>query len=543
MRALSRPGLRHASLSEDVTFMLAWLPLVLLGVYAGLLLVNLSGFVHAIYLSADTASAPYLGELYPSAPASAHVILGNIAWFPALFFEVATRWLPAHRQIWELAPYVISVLGVVALAWTAKIVSGRWAAGIIAAALLTGSPALIGWQFGWSIHALSYTVVTVLGAFVVVLVRHEGRIGTTATHIGIVTAVGVVTGVGLASDELVAPAGLAPFALTALVVLPAVSPRATRRLAASAAGVVGIAVVSALIIAHALVVEHISTAPFPITFAGYDQIVPHLRILIQGTALLFSGDFGGLAPSTLSVLKLACAAVVVGATTVAIRMMRTTARHVAHAIRTSERPGDPVRYAFIVFWGCVVALDALAFVLSSVPVDQYSGRYVVSAAYGIVALAVLAAAPGRLRRTAAGSACAIVCLGGVVALARGDVQSNQGNYPDSKVAGALAAFAHRAGLVYGYAGYWDAAALTWEERAAIKVFPVEACASTLCPFPFHQISSFYTPRKATRTFLVSDPTQPLNPGPAAALGPPKSTVHVGRLTVYVYSYDIAGRFG
>ena len=181
--------------------------------------------------------------------------------------------------------------------------------------------------------------------------------------------------------------------------------------------------------------------------------------------------------------------------------------------------------------------------LTTVPVDQTSGRYLVPAGYGLVALVVTAAGAVGPKRLAAAAGCATVCFGAVLGLGRGELQANPSRFPDLGTGRALQSFVRQAHLSYGYAGYWDASALTWETRLKVRLYPVQACGTTLCPFQFHQISSFYTPRPGTRPFLLSDPSQPLNPGPAAALGAPLSTVHIGAATVYVYGYDIAARFG
>jgi hypothetical protein len=73
---------------------------------------------------------------------------------------------------------------------------------------------------------------------------------------------------------------------------------------------------------------------------------------------------------------------------------------------------------------------------------------------------------------------------------------------------------------------------------------VWACSGQqLCRFYFHNISSWYTPRPNTKTYLVVDPAQPLVTGPDPAMGKPLKMLTVGRLQVYVYGYDIASKLG
>jgi hypothetical protein len=78
------------------------------------------------------------------------------------------------------------------------------------------------------------------------------------------------------------------------------------------------------------------------------------------------------------------------------------------------------------------------------------------------------------------------------------------------------------------------------------VYPVIFCGRVLCRFPYHQISSWYTPRPAERTFLVVDcALAVLNTvgSPPANLDKPIATTSIGQLTVFVYPYDIAAKLG
>jgi len=97
-------------------------------------------------------------------------------------------------------------------------------------------------------------------------------------------------------------------------------------------------------------------------------------------------------------------------------------------------------------------------------------------------------------------------------------------------------------LTVGYAGYWDAAPLTWASHAQVQVFPVQLCNNNaLCQSPIHYISSWYVARPHTRSFLISDPTQPIQAPPVEDLGKPVAAHQIGAVTMYVYPYDIARR--
>ncbi|HXW58711.1 MAG TPA: hypothetical protein VEJ23_04445, partial [Solirubrobacteraceae bacterium] len=64
---------------------------------------------------------------------------------------------------------------------------------------------------------------------------------------------------------------------------------------------------------------------------------------------------------------------------------------------------------------------------------------------------------------------------------------------------------------------------------------------SLCRFGIHNISNWYVPHAGERTFLISDPTQPVAAPPVPALGPPSAVYHIAELTMYVYPYDIASK--
>jgi hypothetical protein len=140
----------------------------------------------------------------------------------------------------------------------------------------------------------------------------------------------------------------------------------------------------------------------------------------------------------------------------------------------------------------------------------------------------------------------VFALAGVVGLARDKVAPAA--LPVRLAQPQLLQFLEREHLKHGYAGYWEASSLTWQSKLKVNVYPVYECrrpaALTLCPFYFHHISTWYRPRRGTRTFLIVDPAQPFVAGPPdPAFGRPETVYRTGPLSVYVYPYDIARRFG
>ena len=187
-------------------------------------------------------------------------------------------------------------------------------------------------------------------------------------------------------------------------------------------------------------------------------------------------------------------------------------------------------------------LLSAGFIVSSTPVDIFSDRYLVGLIYAAAALVPLLAAESLARRLALAACASVFAFTGLLLLQQGQGSANIGNFPSDGVSGQLARIAHREHLTTGYAGYWDAAPITWATHFQVRVYPIFACGTGLCPFSIHYISSWYTPRAGIHTFLVSDPTQPVAAPPVPSLGKPIAVHRIGELTMYVYPYDIASRF-
>jgi hypothetical protein len=529
-----------------------WAPLAAAVVYAVALLATLRSFVAAIYSSADTVSAPYIGELYAHAPHGAQVVLGDIPWYTTLWFESLTRSFPAHRQLWELAPWIVAVLGIGLVGWSASKVAGRWAGMIVAVTLACSGPALLSLQFGLSVHALAYVHVCVLGAFGVLLAHQSGLIGGRRwMHTATLTAVVLVTGAGIASDKLVTVAGLVPFAVACAALAWLSSPTAARRIVASAAAVTVGSILLADVIGALMRHEHVVAASFPIGLSDWNKLANHAGLLVQSLTVLMNGDFGGADLSVRAVLSLTSAAILVLAAYWAARYVRGFARELVAQTRGTGglTPQAATRAAYVTYWASSALILIFAYVFSTVAVDVNTKRYVVTIAYGIIALAAVASAGRTSTKLIATAGACIIVAASVTGLLGRDLQRQLTAHPSGAVASQLLRWARSEHLMYGYAGYWDAAPLTWEMHSQVQVYPVWTCPDgrSLCPFTLHRISSWYRPRAGARTFLVIDARQTAantitSLSSVASLGKPEQTVTLQQLTILVYPYDIASRF-
>ena len=110
---------------------------------------------------------PVIGELFGAAPGHANVVLGEFGWYATLLFDLGTKWLPGHRQIWEAAPRD----GAGGRRSPRRGRCGRWPAGgrraVTAVVLICASPATLRLELSTTQHAPAWFCLALLGAFVV----------------------------------------------------------------------------------------------------------------------------------------------------------------------------------------------------------------------------------------------------------------------------------------------------------------------------------------------------------------------------------------
>jgi hypothetical protein len=515
-------------------------PTALLLAWLGLLFASFGAIVEVIYANADISSAPVIGELFPSAPSDASTVLGYHPWYTTLWFELATRWVPFHRELWEVGPWVAAVAGIMLVAWSAAKVAGQWAGWLVGVVLICASPRLLTIQFGSDLHGATAVNVCVLGAFLVLLVRHGGRIGHPVTHVLLCLLVSAITAAGLASDALLVPAGVVPFVAAGFGQLRWTPGPIGRRVALTTTLVAVATVAGAEIAIAAMHRVHVYTGAHTIEFVSWNGLLDNLLHYLQSLTDLFNGDFGGAAVTARSTLALACALLLGAGLVAGVRSGLAQVQRLQ-----SARPETPAaREAYVTFWFLALVLPSLAFILLTLG-QVGLGRYLVSSGYAVIALAAVSLSRlGYAGRVAAVAAACVLVTASIVSLAARDIEANSGHYPRKDVARFLSTFAQGEGLRYGYAAYWVAAPLTWESRLHVEVYPVVPCPtpSGLCSYPWHEISSWYTPRPSTRTFLVTDTRY----GPSTAdfhLADPAEIVTYGQYTIYVYGYDVASKLG
>ena len=553
-----------------VADLLTWTPLALGAAYLLTVAIQFNQIVAATYLDADAASAPVIGQLYGGAPAHREVVLGQMAWFSTLMFELATRWLPLHREIWEAAPYAMALAAVALIAWGLWRVAGRWAAAIGGVLVLCAAPHTLHLLFSLNDHSPTWFSLALLAGLLVALERRAHELSVPLAAL-VVLVVGAIVGANMASDTLLIAVGVLPALLAATCAWAlAPAPASARAWLLTLATVAVAGVGDAL--TRALMHHENVTIPAEVSqtaLASGEAVASNFKLWWQSIAVLGSGDFFGGTVGFTTALEVACAALALTAVVVLVPRIawqeaarawqgrahdllgeRQPAGHsgqaapgtaaTARAPRSTAVPSAP-RIAWCIFWGSSAVLLSFGFIVSAAPVDIYSDRYLVGLIYAAAALVPLLGGRDVARRLAIAAGTAVFAFSGLVALWQGQVTANIGNYPSDYVSGQVAQIARREHLTIGYAGYWDAAPITWATHLAVKVYPVQPCGAGLCPFSIHYISSWYAPHAGIHTFLISDPTQPIAASPVAALGKPIAVHQIDELTMYVYPYDIASR--
>jgi hypothetical protein len=511
---------------------LPWLPAAIAAVFVVGFLVELRDVVLTLYGNSDNASAPVIAELLHEAPDGRQVLLGNYPWYEPLWFMLATRGLPAHRAIWELAPFAFSAVAILAVARSVAVAVGRWAAATALAVLAVPSVLYVGFAGVADAHGHTLVHACLLGAATVLAARRSEAWSTKrAVMAGV--ALGAVTAPGAASDQVLIFAGLVPLAVAAAAVWTA---RGGRTIVLFAAAAEVVAIAGGIALHAAGTAAGIRPASTDFALVSDSALWIHLRLLWEVLVAFGHGDFFGQATDVDGVLALAGAALVSGSLVALYRRART--------IRLSDATqADPARVALVAFWTAAFAGVSLAFVLVAVATDKFGGRYILTAWVALVVLGVAAVRTETQRLMAAAVASGLALLG-VLALSRGNYTATPGPVSQD-AANRIARFVREQHLDHGYAGYWVAATLTWESKAVARTYPVYECvppAHTLCPFKLHRIDSWYRPRGGVRTFLVLDAlnTDPaIAPPDPALFGRPIAAEKVGTLTVLAYPYDVA----
>jgi hypothetical protein len=494
-----------------------------------------------VYGSSDASSSLVVAEYFGDR-AGGHIITSNFPWDSTLIFEEATKWLPAHRQIWELGPYLIALLSIALMSWAALRVGGRWAAALTAMILLCAGPAVLELMFWLTNHTTTWYSLALLAAYLVLLTDREVAFGWLPLTL-ITLCVGAIVGINAATDKELLAAGLAPLLLAGIATWAVSRTVLAARAMWCAVAVTAVTGISALATRSIMQSAGVITNGYKVTFAGIEVLATNVTAWWQSTALLGNGDFFGEAITFRSVLAFVCAVVSVG---VVLLIPRFAWRYFSSG-RAVDEPLDVQLSLYTTFWGAVVVFLSAGFIFSSAPIHPTTPEntgYLVGLLYAVAAMLPLLARRSAALRTVVLVGTLVFLLNAILALGRSaGIKAPRPAYgPSPQVAQDVARVAERMHATYGYGLYGDSAAITWRTNFRVLVAPIVGCQASptkLCPGPNGYLEAWYAPTPR-RTFVLTD-TSIVAWTPPTALGPAIATYHFGTVTMYVYNYNVVGR--
>ena len=501
------------------------------------------------FSNADNASALALAKLVGRAPAHTVVDLGDQTWYEAWLFMRATAGFPGYRQLWEIAPFIVVYLGYALVVWCAWRVLGHLAAAMTAVMLLSGGYWIRSFLFAPSGRGGAVLHAAVLCAVLMIVWERLARGTLTIRFALLIGAIAAVFTAGGTTDSFEVVCVIIPFVLAPLSLWYLTGTRAGALTATFALVTAGLALLGGALLSHMMTADHLVTEPFGITFVAGSGLVASLQSAITTFTLFADGNFYGSALHQSTWLMFASAGLcLAGLTAVLVASWRALGRMWSGAELRTESPDgvrDGARALFVSFWALGLVINFAAFAFTSLSTGS-PPRYLIVAWISMAALLGLLVASPRHRGLAVAGVLAFSLIIAHELITTGEPTSTPNpTTPPYATAAAIERYVTARHATLGFAGYWEAAPLSFETRFKLTVAPVDACGSTLCPFRGARLSNWYVPQAHERSFLLVTSAQPLDEvaAPAPKLGRPLSVATFGAFAVYVYSYDIASMFG
>jgi hypothetical protein len=501
---------------------LLWLPAVTAAVYLATVAAMSVHLVNALYWDTDVAAPFVLAErLRGEGP----VYIPHYGSWSLLWSLLATRDLPGHTQLWEAMGYPFALATAGLLGWATSRVAGRWAGVVAAATSLLVGPVALRSLLTVIYHVTTPFTAAVLGAYLVTLTRTRSR----PLLIAAAVAAGLLAGVNAASDPLLWVAGVAPFAIAAAVLAAksgnlAVALQAGITLAVAACSAVATHVVMRRLDFHVVGLDLGTIAP--------GELATGIKHLGRMVALLGGANYALPGPYPGEPLRII----------VALLFIAAVGSAVAAAIQQIARRAEPTPLAYSCYWAAAAILLCVTFVVTpnALALGAGSMNYLLTlgpaAGAGLALLAV-----GSWRRQLA-AALAVVTIGtvNIASLLHGEATTAKGAIGTYEPQ--IVRLLEDKGVTRGYAGYWDAQNLSWQSGMRLLVAPIERCdlagEPRLCGFNFSTIASWYK-EHAGQSFLIVDPGTAFITEAPPIVREASASYRFGKLTVYVFPYDLA----
>ncbi len=499
--------------------------------YGALLAFGFERILAAVYSNSDAASPSVIAQCLGTRDCGGgRATLGHIGYYTTLWFDLLTRSLPSHRLVWEVGPYALSVAAALVLGWTVHRLAGAWAGTCAVAIAAAASSATLYANVAQAFHGTTWFVTVVLGAFATSRARPTAR--WTA---GLIAVVGVLAGANLASDPLLAVAGVAPLLLTPALLWLRSGRLLYRRLLAVSATT---AVVTALTaVATELTMRSAGLSPAPmglgISTSGVDRRVATL--LDDIGALAGIGPLEGATGGRLALRLLA------------LTLVLSAVAFVVSRVFVAPKPGgSEPSTVHVVYWSTSALVLILAFLLGGVPLGPGtpSSRYLVGIAYACAAVLPVAMCRPARARALASLAVATFAAFSCASLVAGELPALKAHLPVVRFGPSIVRALEKLGIHRGYAAYWKAAPLTMQSSGRVLVAPVHACdhGRALCSYRLNSISTWYKPRAHGPSFLLTEWATDGFGRAVRSLGRPRATRRFGSMQLLIYRSDISSRF-
>jgi hypothetical protein len=448
------------------------------------------------------------------------VYLPHISAWTSLWYELATRHLPGHRGLWAATGYIFAVAGAALLGWATGRIATRWAGVAAFAVALIVGPLALRTLFTLNLHVTAPFTAVVLAALLVLL--GHPRAGMLAT------AVGIVAGLNAASDPLVWPAGVLPFACASAVLVATVRRRDIAVRAGVTLGLAVLAAVSANTLMHSLGYHELGAGE---NFSALHDFPGHVRLLGRMVALLGGANYALPGPYPVEPVRVL----------VALLVLLAVLAPILAAVTYIRRRAEPLARAYACYWASSAAIVAVVFVVTSNAAELGAGsfNYLLTLAPAAGAgVALLCHATSRARLFVAAGV-AFVGVTNIVGVLEGRAGTPLGEI--GKQQRKLVQLLVDKGVTRGYAGYWDAQNLTWQSGLRVFAVPVTRCnvpGKPLCSVRIFTVESWYDEHRGP-SFLIVDPTNGYVTTPPPIVTRASDSFRFGRLTVYIFPDDLA----
>lgn len=512
--------------------MIRWLPPAAALVYAFVLLRRLPDIVGQLLWNADFVSGMVMAQSAGTTGRSGRAVAIQSGWF---WYDLATFHLPSHREVWEYTPFVMAMVALALIAWTAWRLAGPFA-GLLAASIgIAASPVVLATQLAQSYHGTTWLGAAVLAAYLGWIL--SGPM-TRSAAIAWSIAVSLVGGYATATDPLLIPAGDVPFVL-ALIALWRWRHGDLRLDGLATAA--GIAFVSGVAVLANRLAGVGSSYP-----RGLTHLVPPNH-LAGNARQLVSGIFevAGM-PHAGSALGVVLGLLLVGALLAPISWL----------IASHARGTSPAVLAVTIFWTGSTLSVAAAFLFSDIPADfqQNSSRYLGSMFFAAAATVPLWTAGSKLRSAVVVAPAALFILANASSVDQAAAdQSFAPTFTPSL--STTIALLEQHGLNHGYAAYEFAAPITWKTDFALRIYPVtqvfvapdDQCGppapGAICPFAYNSLSDWYRGSDGPTFILVAQGVARLGQPPPPGLDAVVAMYKLGNYSIYVYGDDVASHMG